>query len=292
RLDREGTGELQDRYFEFNVEPIRNVEGRVYGLMTVAVDVSAQVEARQILERSHAERQSLLERAEAASRAKDEFLAMLGHELRNPLSPIVSTLDLMRLRAGGTESRELEMIRRQVTHMGRLVDDLLDVARIVSGKVELRDETVRIGDVLADAADMVRSLMEERRHAFRLAIDDENLTCRGDRVRLAQCVSNLLTNAGRYTPPGGRIRLGAQRDGDDVLISVEDDGPGIDAALLPRLFDIFVRNSQGPTMGGLGIGLAVVRNLVALHGGTVEAYSEGTGKGSRFVIRLPHAGST
>ncbi len=291
RLDRQGTGELEDCHFEFNLEPVRNLAGEVYGLMAVAVDVSAQVAARRMLERSHAERQSLLERAEAAARAKDEFLAMLGHELRNPLSPIFSTLDVMRLRAGGSESRELATIRRQVAHMARLVDDLLDVARIVSGKVELRDEVVRIGDVLGDAADMVRPLLEERGHAFRLVLDDENLTCRGDQVRLAQCVSNLLGNAARYTPAGGHVDLRAHREGAEVVIEVADDGPGIDADTLPHLFEIFVRSNRGRTMGGLGIGLAVVRNLVALHGGSVECRRPRSGKGSEFRIRLPHAGS-
>ena len=232
---------------------------------------------------------SARERAEAASTAKDEFLAMLGHELRNPLSPILTALELMKLRGDGRISREQDVIDRQTRHLIRLVDDLLDVSRITRGKVELRKEPVEVRDVLAKATEMASPLLEQRQHHFEVHAPPRGLRLDADEARVAQVVANLLTNAAKYTEPGGHISLSARREGDEAVIEVRDDGIGMSSGLLPRVFDLFVQGRQASDRaeGGLGIGLALVRNLVTLHGGSVEARSPGLGKGSTFVVRLP-----
>ncbi|ABC82726.1 hybrid sensor histidine kinase/response regulator [Anaeromyxobacter dehalogenans] len=227
--------------------------------------------------------------AEAASRTKDEFLAMLGHELRNPLSPIVTALELLAL-GGNGGTREHAVIRRQVDHLVRLVDDLLDVSRITRGKVELQPERVEVRSFVARAVEMATPLVEERSH--RLTVDvPEGLAVVGDPHRLAQVIANLLTNAARYTPPRGRIEVRAALRGGRVELAVRDDGRGLAPELLSRIFEPFVQAPQGQDrpQGGLGIGLALVRSLVALHGGRVEARSDGPGKGSTFVVELPAA---
>jgi signal transduction histidine kinase/ActR/RegA family two-component response regulator len=226
--------------------------------------------------------------AETASRAKDEFLAMLGHELRNPLSPIVTALELLELR-GQAESREVVIIRRQVQHMVRLVDDLLDVSRITRGKVHLEKQAVEIAVVVARAVEMASPLLEQRQHALAVDVPAAGLEVYGDADRLAQVAANLLTNAARYTPPGGSIRVRGYVEDGEIVLSVRDNGQGLSAELLPRVFNLFV---QGPRSadrqeGGLGVGLTLVRSLVAMHGGRVEAQSDGPGKGSTFLVRLP-----
>jgi len=229
------------------------------------------------------------ERAEAASTAKDEFLAMLGHELRNPLSPILTALELMKLRGDGRITREQEVIERQTRHLIRLVDDLLDVSRITRGRVDLRKEPVEVRDVLAKATEIASPLLEQRRHHFEVQAPPRGVRLEADEARLSQVVANLLTNAAKYTEPGGHISLAARCEGAQVVIEVRDDGIGIAPALLPRIFDLFVQGRQAldRAEGGLGIGLALVRNLVGLHAGTVEAHSPGLGKGSTFIVRLP-----
>ncbi|MRX08158.1 response regulator [Pseudoduganella sp. FT25W] len=224
-----------------------------------------------------------------SSRIKDEFLAMLGHELRNPLAPIVTALKLMKLRSGSNSEtvHEQEVIQRQVDHLVRLVDDLLDVSRIASGKVELRKETVPLADVLNKAIEMASPLLEQKQH--RLLVDVPTVRWHGDPARLAQVVSNLLSNAARYTPAGGHVTLATRIKGSTVQIQVTDDGNGIPAQLLPHIFDLFVQGNRqlDRAKGGLGIGLALVRNLVQMHGGEVSAYSAGAGRGSTFTITLP-----
>jgi signal transduction histidine kinase/ActR/RegA family two-component response regulator len=294
--DLQDDGTRQDRYFKFNIEPLRDAEDKVYGMMAVAIEISEQVRARQVLERSQAEHQKLLQDLEAASRAKDEFLAMLGHELRNPLSPIATALQLMKLRGDTRISREQQVIERQVNHLTRLVDDLLDVSKITRGKVELRKERVDIAEVIAKAVEMASDLLEQRHHVLSVDIAYQRLTVDGDPVRLAQVVANLLTNAARYTERGGRIAVSARSEGGEgeagqIVIRVKDNGSGISPDLLPRIFDLFIQGhrSSDRAQGGLGLGLALVKNLVALHGGSVVARSEGLGKGSEFIIRLPPA---
>jgi len=230
-----------------------------------------------------------LEMAEHASRAKDEFLAMLGHELRNPMAPILTAVDLLRMRGAGT--RELEVIQRQVSHLVQLVDDLLDIARITRGKVELRHEVLDMRDVIARAVEMVAPLMEQRGHHLSVRLPEVPVRVHGDMVRLAQVTSNLLNNAAKYTPPGGSITVSAADLGTEISIQVQDNGAGMDSSLLPHVFELFVqgRRSSGRSQGGLGIGLALVQNLVRLHGGRATAMSDGVGKGSTFEVRLPVA---
>jgi signal transduction histidine kinase len=234
-----------------------------------------------------------LERAEEASRAKDEFLAMLGHELRNPLSPIATALELLKLRAGGAPSGELAIIDRQVQHLVRLVDNLLDVSRVARGKIELSRLPVDLGAVLARAIEAASSLVEQRGHRLDVSLPAAPLRVLGDEARLTQVFTNLLTNAAKYTPPRGRIALAAERDGDTVLVHVSDNGIGIEPGLCERLFGLFVQGRRGPdrSEGGLGLGLALVRSLVELHGGSVDVVSDGPGQGSRFTVRLALLGT-
>lgn len=287
-LDRTGDGQVEERFFRFNLQPLRRETGQVHGLMVVAVDVTDIVVARRLEESARLEREELLQELETAASAKDEFLAMLGHELRNPLAPIVTALELMKRRGDIKTSKEQDIIHRQVRHLIRLVDDLMDVSRITRGKVSLREETVELGSVLTKAVEMVTLLMELRGHTLHTSIPGEGMLWRGDSVRLAQVVSNLLTNAARYTPSGGQIRLEAKREAETAVITVTDNGQGIAADVLPRIFELFYQGTRNVhrAEGGLGVGLALVRSLVAAHGGTVEAHSEGPGLGSTFTVRL------
>jgi signal transduction histidine kinase len=226
--------------------------------------------------------------AEEATRAKDEFLAMLGHELRNPLAPILTTLQVMQLRGSNIFEQERALIDRQVRHVVRLVDDLLEVSRIARGKISLDRSTVDVGDTIARAIELASPLLEQRMH--HLTVDVENgLMVDGDRTRLAQVFANLLTNAAKYTPQGGTITVTGKRAGDQVRIAVKDTGIGIRSEMLPVVFDLFVQGRQGldRSEGGLGLGLSIVKSLVGLHHGTAEAHSNGAGKGSEFVINLP-----
>lgn len=238
---------------------------------------------------AYAEREKILVELTAANRAKDEFLAMLGHELRNPLAPITMALDLMRMRDGNASKYEREVIERQVQHMNRLVEDLLDISRITRGRIELQVSEIDVSPFLIKAVEMASPLFEQRNHQFRFNCD-EGLHMTGDPVRLAQAVSNLLTNAARYTSKGGHIVLSATCVSSDCLcISVKDNGVGLSDSMLGSIFELFFQAKQtiDRTQGGLGIGLALVKNIVELHGGTVEAKSEGIGCGSEFVLKLP-----
>lgn len=266
---------------------LRDSSGRAHRVVGALRNVT---ELRTLLAREHAARAE----AERASLAKDEFLAMLGHELRNPLSPIVSALHLLRLRAGPeTIDKGLTIIERQARHLIRLVDDLLDVARIAQGKVLLERERIDLGDVIDAALETVNPLIEERRHAVEASVA-RNLIADADRERMQQVIGNLISNAAKYTPPGGRIVVEGRAADGLVQVRVADNGIGIAADMLPRIFDTFVQGRQelDRTRGGLGLGLAIVRNLVQLHGGTVEARSEGDGRGAEFVVRIPAAAST
>ncbi|HEY0463507.1 MAG TPA: ATP-binding protein, partial [Polyangiaceae bacterium] len=282
-------GTLEASYFNFSLEPLRNARGDVYGMIAMGIDSTEQVRARRLLEKTNQEREDLLSELEAANRAKDEFLAMLGHELRNPLSPITTALELMKLRAQGQASREEQIIERQVKHLTRLVDDLLDVSKITRGKVELKRELVDAADIMSRAVEIASFLFEQRGHRLLIEAPSEALRLKGDPVRLAQVVANLLTNAARYTDVGGTITLSARREGERVVISVTDNGSGIAPDMLGRIFEPFVqgKRTQDRAQGGLGLGLALVKNLVSLHGGEVDAHSDGPGRGSVFSIRLP-----
>jgi PAS domain S-box-containing protein len=226
-----------------------------------------------------------------ADRRKDEFLATLAHELRNPLAPIRNGLQILRLAADDkrAEAQVQAMLERQVNHLVRLVDDLMEVARVTRGRIELRREPVDLGAMLRSAVETSRPLIEAARHELKLDLPEEPVTLIADPVRLAQIVANLLNNAAKYTEEGGRIALSARRDDNHAVISVRDTGVGIPAEVLPRVFDLFSQadRTYHRAQGGLGIGLTLVRTLVELHGGTVSAKSEGVGRGSEFVVRLP-----
>ncbi|HEX5061793.1 MAG TPA: ATP-binding protein [Kofleriaceae bacterium] len=244
---------------------------------------------RDLTERKRAEEETTARlAAERANRAKDEFLAMLGHELRNPLAPILTALQLIKLR-GEAPLKEHEVIERQVKHMMHLVDDLLDVSRITKGKLELRKKPIDMRSVLAKAIEIASPLLEQRGHHFGLDAPNWPVGVDGDEARLTQVVANLLTNAAKYTEPRGRIELTLRERDDVVEVEVTDNGAGIDKQLLPRIFDLFVQGNRSAerTTGGLGIGLTLVKQLVELHGGTVRVRSDGPGEGSTFTVRLP-----
>jgi signal transduction histidine kinase len=237
---------------------------------------------RKLLERAVQARQA----AEQATRAKDEFLAMLGHELRNPLSPIVMAVQLMKQH--GANGTELRIIERQLRQLVRLVDDLLDVSRITRGKVELQREPVAVAEVMTRAVETASPLLEQRGQPLDLNVPDD-LSVNGDPTRLAQVFANLLTNASKYSDPGTPIRVSARAIGDRVEIRTRDLGIGIRPELLERVFDLFVQQPQSldRSAGGLGLGLAIVKNLVSSHGGTVRVESAGSGMGSEFIVELP-----
>jgi PAS domain S-box-containing protein len=230
--------------------------------------------------------------AERDSRAKDEFLAMLGHELRNPLSAVRNAVAAARLDPGRRQSA-LDIADRGVAQLARLVDDLLDVARITQGKVTLRREPLSLASIVERGVEGARPLIEERGHQLAIALPTETPWVHGDAARLEQVVLNLLSNAAKFTPRGGRIEAKVEADERDVRLLVRDDGIGISAAMLPRVFDLFAQDEQAADRphGGIGVGLTVVRRIVELHDGRVEAHSEGAGKGARFEVRLPRLAS-
>jgi PAS domain S-box-containing protein len=246
-----------------------------------------------ITERRRAEQdaQFLADALKEADRRKDEFLALLGHELRNPLAPISNSLNILKLPgANASISRQArEMMERQVEHMVRLVDDLLDVSRIMRGKIELRREPLELAAVVARAVETSQPRLDAEGHRLTVMVAPESVRLYGDLVRLAQVVSNLLDNAAKYTERGGHIWLTAVREGNDAVVRVRDTGIGITPASLPRLFDMFYQAERRTrkSQGGLGIGLSLVRGLAELHGGTAQAHSDGLGAGSEFVVRLP-----
>ena len=226
-----------------------------------------------------------------AHRRKDEFLATLAHELRNPLAPVRSAVEL--IKRGGLPPERLAwattMIERQVRSLIRLIDDLMDVARINQGKIELKREAVALNDVLADALETVRPLMDEARHELVVLMPDRQVVVDADRTRLAQALLNLLSNAVKYTDPGGRIEVGVIVEKDNAIVTVRDSGIGIAAEHLDEVFHMFsqVETAMTRSRGGLGIGLSLTRRLVEMHGGSVKAYSDGLGQGSRFHVTLP-----
>ncbi|MBI3864831.1 MAG: PAS domain S-box protein, partial [Planctomycetia bacterium] len=259
------------------VSPMTDAYGKIVGASKIARDIT---------DRKRAER-ALLE----ADRQKNEFLATLAHELRNPLAPIRNSLNVLSLTLGDNPAaaQVQQMMDRQVKHMVRLVDDLLEISRITTGKIDLRREPVEIASVIRSAVETSSPMIDAAHHQLAIALSPEPLTVDGDLVRLAQVVTNLLNNAAKYTEPGGQIWLNVSRRAGQVLISIRDTGIGISSELLPHVMEMFTqadRNMRRP-QDGLGIGLALVKRLVELHGGSVEAKSDGEGCGSEFTIRLP-----
>ncbi|MDI1444660.1 ATP-binding protein [Polyangium sp. 6x1] len=245
--------------------------------------------ARQNAEQATARVEALRSEAEAANRAKDEFLAMLGHELRNPLAPMVTALELVRMRSGGQLGRPEQVIERQVHHLGRMVDDLLDVSRVARGLISLSKRPIELEPVITRALEMASPLLESRRHHVTVNVPRTGLFVNADPDRLAQVFANLFTNAAKYTDPGGNVEVSAERHGDTIVATVRDTGMGMSPELLARVFEPFVQGAQSMerSAGGLGIGLTLVKSLVSLHGGEVSARSDGAGHGSTIEVRLP-----
>jgi PAS domain S-box-containing protein len=263
------------------ISAIRDELGNLVGFSKVTRDLT---------ERRRAEEETAARKAaEQANRTKDEFLAMLGHELRNPLAPIMSAIQLLKLRGDKESAREHQVIERQVKQMTHLIDDLLDVSRISRGKIELKKVPLDLRDPLAKATEIAIPLFDRKRQDFEVQVPPHPLVVEGDEARLTQVFANLLTNAAKYTNDGGRIELTVRHSRTQLIVEVHDNGIGIDPALLPRVFELFVQGAQDPDRadGGLGIGLTLVRSLVLLHGGEVEAHSAGLGAGSTFTVRLP-----
>jgi PAS domain S-box-containing protein len=263
------------------ISAVHDMRGELVGFSKVTRDLTER-------RRNEDERARRLA-AEQANRAKDQFLAVLGHELRNPLAPIVTAVQLLKVRNAGKPNRELDVIERQLGHMMRLVDDLLDTSRIKEGKVALKMKPTQLRDVIARAIETAGPLIEHRGHTLDVTLPPVPLAVNGDEARLTQVVSNLLVNAAKYTDPGGHIWILARIEGDRVVVDVRDDGIGIEPALLPHVFELFAQShgTGDRARGGLGIGLALVRSLVVQHGGDVTARSDGPGQGSTFTLRLP-----
>jgi signal transduction histidine kinase/CheY-like chemotaxis protein len=239
------------------------------------------------------ERIRLRHQLREADRSKDEFLAMLAHELRNPLAPIRNSLHILRLCGGSGPAAEgmHEMMDRQVKHMVRLVDDLMELSRIRRGKIELHKERIELTPMVHSAVESSRPLIEKARHELVLALAPEPLMLVADPVRMAQVIANLLNNAAKYTADGGRIVLSTRSENGEAVVSVRDNGLGIAADVLDRVFDMFAQldRTRNQAQSGLGIGLTLVKSLVQMHGGRVEAKSEGAGRGSEFILHIPLA---
>ena len=258
------------------------------GALVSAVRSAMRARERQYQARAH------LEEREQADRRKDQFLATLAHELRNPLAPIRNALYLLRLSHDGCRApaaNVTEMIERQCDHLVRLVDDLMEVSRITRGKVELRTEPTDLATVIESAVETSRPAIDGARHELTIALPPEPLVLHADRMRLAQVFSNLLHNAAKYSDPGAHIDVIARREGQSAVVTVRDTGIGINDEVLPRIFEMFVQADSrcSRAQGGLGIGLTLARSLVELHGGSICASSEGAGRGSAFTVRLPLA---
>ncbi|MBK7976175.1 MAG: response regulator [Deltaproteobacteria bacterium] len=270
--------------------PVRDEEGRIVGSVSVVRDVTEQrLSERAVREREH--------QLEEADRRKDEFIAMLAHELRNPLVPIRTGVELLKMAGARPDlvATVRPMMERQVAHMVRLIDDLLDVSRITSGKIRLQREPVTLSSVVGSAIEINRDAIGERALELTVSLAEPHRVLDVDPTRFAQVISNLLQNAVKFTPPGGRITIQGRIEhserarAPELLLEVADSGVGISAEMLPRIFDLFAqdRHSARATQAGLGIGLALARRLVEMHAGTLDALSDGEGRGSRFVIRLP-----
>lgn len=276
-LQRVPGGPLEEVYIDVVYQPIRGADDEVTGILVQGIDVTDRVRAERGLRE--------------ADRHKDEFLATLAHELRNPLAPVRNGLAILRLapEGSGIASKAREMMERQLGHMVRLIDDLLDVSRVSRGKVELRPETVALRALVESAVETSRPFIDARRHYLEVRLGSDHLTLWVDPVRIAQVLSNLLNNAAKYTPDGGRILVEASCEGQEAVIRIVDSGDGIPREMLGKIFELFTQVGQGDerAQGGLGIGLSLVKKLTEMHGGSVAAESQGKGRGSVFTVRLP-----
>ncbi|HEY1141135.1 MAG TPA: PAS domain-containing protein [Lysobacter sp.] len=264
--------------------PMRDAAGQIVRWMGTCTDIQDQKGVQEMLERSQ-------EALRTADRQKDHFLAMLAHELRNPLAPIATAAQLLKMAPDSVQNvlQASEIIDRQAIHMGNLVEDLMDVSRVTRGLTALKRRRVRLAAIVEAAIEQTMPLMTKRGHRFSLSDRTVDVELMADPSRLTQILSNLLNNAAKYTPPNGTVALEIETHGSDVLLRVRDNGIGIEPALLSRVFDLFAQAQTTPQRheGGLGVGLALARSLTRLHGGTLTAYSAGTGEGSTFELRLP-----
>ncbi len=265
------------RWFKTRGVPIRDEAGKIVYWFGTCTDIEDHKRAEESLRET--------------DRRKDEFLATLAHELRNPLAPIRNSLQILKMPRldPAMLQQTRDIMERQVHQLIRLVDDLLDVSRVMRGKIELRKERIELATLIARAVETVQPLIDVQGHRLDIALPSESLLVEADPVRLAQVIGNLLTNSARYTEANGRIWLVAEREGDQAVLRVKDNGIGIDREVLPRVFELFVQGDSSATrsQGGLGIGLTLVKSLIEMHHGAVEAYSEGLGQGSEFILRLP-----
>jgi PAS domain S-box-containing protein len=265
---------------------LHDADGSLLGFAKVLRDRTDLKEQIETL-RNHARRMDL------EARRKDIFLSTLSHELRNPLAPLANAVAIIRMSVAGTPEVEyaLKVVERQVDLLRRLVDDLLDLSRIGAGKMELKRTRVPLHELIERAVEAARPLVVERKHRLEVLLPPAPIELDADPERLVQVFVNLLGNAAKYTPSGGMIWINATLEGHEAVIRFEDTGVGIPTEMLPRIFDLFtqVESSQLLSQGGLGIGLSLVKNLVAQHGGSVQVRSEGLGKGSEFIVRLPAA---
>jgi PAS domain S-box-containing protein len=278
-------------HVSLTISPIKDEAGVITGASKIVRDITARKLAEAERDRLAEDLRKLAQDLREADRRKNEFLATLAHELRNPLAPLSNMLEVLKRSAGdaATMQRARETIERQLRQLVRLVDDLLDLNRVTHSRLELRIAEVELASVVQHAVEASQPLADAADHRLRLQLPDEPIVLRADPARLAQVFGNLLNNAYKYTPPRGMVWLTAQRHGEEVVVSVRDSGVGIAAEELDKVFDMFTQLSPSllPSQGGLGIGLTLVRQLVAMHGGSVEARSAGPGQGSEFLVRLP-----
>jgi signal transduction histidine kinase len=280
-LDRTPSQPPDEAFVDFMYQPLRDADGRITGIFVQGHEVTEQHRAREALRK--------------ADRQKDEFLATLAHELRNPLAPIRTASHLLAspLAAAPAKARATEIIARQVGQMSRLLDDLVDISRITQRRLQLQKSPVAVRALVDGAIETARPLADAKRHTIGIRIDDPGATLVADPVRLTQVLSNLLNNACKYTDPGGRIAIDARSEGDATVFTVADNGIGLQPRTIDNLFVMFAQEHSAidRAEGGLGIGLALCKGLVELHGGTISAQSDGLGRGSRFEVRLPRDGS-
>jgi PAS domain S-box-containing protein len=271
-----------------NIRPLKDANGNITGAINCFYDITER-------HRMEREQQQQAEALADLNRRKDEFLAMLGHELRNPLAPIVNAVHVLRSESNADplQQRPWAIIQRQVAQLTRLVDDLMDVSRISTGMVQLHLEDVTMSDVVKRAVDVVRHLIDQRQHGLTVSLPPQPIRFRADGTRLEQMIVNLLTNAAKYTEPGGKIWLSVAPEGSDCLVRVRDTGTGIAPDFLPHVFDLFTQadRSLARSQGGMGVGLALVKRLVEIHNGRVEARST-LGQGSEFILTLPMTASS
>ncbi|HEX7063176.1 MAG TPA: PAS domain-containing sensor histidine kinase [Woeseiaceae bacterium] len=268
------------------VIPLRDERGEIEGFVKILrnrTDLREQIETLR----------NQAEAAEAESRRKDVFLSTLSHELRSPLGSLSNAAEIIRMTAGNDPQLEypLRIVERQLDYLRRLIDDLLDLSRVAAGKITLERQTLTVDDVIRRAIEITRPLIKERRHTLQFLTPAQPIRVVGDIHRLIQVFENLLTNAAKYTPEGGRIWIKVTAEGDEAVIRVEDDGIGIPHDMLPGIFKLFtqVESARSQAKGGLGIGLSLVRQLVVMHSGSIQVRSDGPGKGSQFIVRLPLA---